>query len=65
MTKKALSPLSEAMLETAQDMHRIGIMDDATYEKITLRHLGEKPVVTAQPITGDEIRELRDSCSKA
>jgi putative transcriptional regulator len=60
MTKKALSPLAAAMLETAEGMHRLGIMNDATYEKITLRHLGEKPVATAQPITGDEIRTLRE-----
>jgi putative transcriptional regulator len=60
MAKKALSPLAAAMLETAEGMHRIGIMNDATYEKITLRHLGERPAVKAQPITGDEIRKLRE-----
>ena len=60
MAKKPLSRLAKATLETAQDMHRLGIMDDGSYEKITLRHLGEKPVATAQPITGDEIRKLRE-----
>ena len=60
MARKTLSPLAEAMLETAEGMHRLGILDDAGYEKITLRHLGEKPVAAAQPITGDEIRELRE-----
>src|SRR5580700_626507 len=60
MTKKALSPLAEALLETAEGMHRVGIMDDATHEKITLRHLGEKPTRTADPITGKEIRALRE-----
>jgi len=58
--KAAPSRLGEAILETAGDMHRLGIMDDAIYEKITLRHLGEKPVVAAKPITGDEIRKLRE-----
>jgi putative transcriptional regulator len=59
MTKKALSRLAEAMLETAEGMHRVGIMDAATYDKITLRHLGENSPATSQPITGLEIRALR------
>ena len=43
MTKtKAAGRLDEAILETADDMHRLGIMDGATHEKITLRHLGDK-----------------------
>ncbi len=58
--KKALSPLAEALLETAEGIHRVGIMDDAAYEKITLRHLGEKPARIADPITGSEIRALRE-----
>ena len=58
MTKKALSRLAEAMLETAEGMHRVGIMDATTYGKITLRHLGENSA-TSQPITGQEIRALR------
>ena len=46
---KTPSRLSEAMLETAEDMHRLGIMDEATYEKIRLRHLGENSARTAGP----------------
>lgn len=38
MTAK-MSRLTEALLEMAGDQHRIGLMDDAAYEKITLRHL--------------------------
>ena len=37
---KKLSRLSEALLEMAGDLHRVGIMDDAAYRKITIRHLG-------------------------
>src|ERR1035437_10722764 len=58
MTKK-LSRLSEALLETANDMHRIGIMKDDEYRKITVRLLGPEPLPTAQPIQGEEIRSLR------
>jgi putative transcriptional regulator len=58
MTKK-LSKLGEALLETANDMHRIGVMDDASYQKITIRLLGPQPLPTAQPIQGEEIRSMR------
>jgi putative transcriptional regulator len=38
---KKLRPLTEAILEMADDMHRVGIMGDADYNKITMRHLGK------------------------
>jgi putative transcriptional regulator len=51
----------EAILETAAGMRRIGIMDEATHAKITMRHLGDKAAdVVAEPITGDDIRKLRE-----
>jgi putative transcriptional regulator len=59
MTKK-LSRLSEALLETANDMHRIGVMNDDAYRKITVRLLGPEPLPTAKPIQGEEIRSLRE-----
>jgi putative transcriptional regulator len=52
--------LSKALMATAEGMHRIGVMDDATYEKISVRHLGSKPLLTAQPISGAQIRQMRD-----
>ena len=60
MATKRLSRLAEDILETADDMHRIGLMDSAAHEKITLRHLGEGPVGTTEPISGAEIRRLRE-----
>lgn len=60
MTKMQPSRLTQALLETADDMHRVGVMDVATHEKITLRHLGDKAPAAAEPITGDEIRSLRE-----
>jgi hypothetical protein len=36
--------LTEAIIEMADDMQRPGIMDAATHEKITLRHLAGQPV---------------------
>ena len=54
------SRMVKAMLETADGMHRIGIMDEATHAKITMRHLGDTAVVAAEPISGDDIRKLRE-----
>ena len=61
--KKTSGRLNEAILEMAEDQHRIGVMDDATYRKITVRHLGKAPLGTAQSITGDEIRALREGAN--
>ncbi len=60
MAAKKLSALAEALLETAEGMHRIGVMDDATYRKITVRHLGEKANRLATPISARQIRALRE-----
>ena len=61
MTKTAQpSRLTKALLETADDMRRAGVMDAASHEKITLRHLGDQPGTRSAPISGDEIRSLRE-----
>jgi putative transcriptional regulator len=57
---KKLSPLGEAILEMAADQHRMGIMGDATCQKITVRHLGPKAHVMSAPIRPNEIRALRE-----
>jgi putative transcriptional regulator len=62
MAKKT-SSLVECILETAEDMYRGGIMDKATYEKITIRHLGALAPPTADPISGEEIRTLREKAN--
>jgi putative transcriptional regulator len=51
------------ILETAGDMHRLGILDDEEYRKITVRHLGAQTLPTAKPISGEEIRSLRESAN--
>ncbi len=60
MKRTKPSRLTTALLETADDMRRVGVMDAATHEKITLRHLGDKAETVAAPITGEEIRSLRE-----
>jgi putative transcriptional regulator len=58
--KKKVSPLAKALLETADDMRKAGLMDKATHEKITLRHLGATGAPKAPPITGPQIRAMRE-----
>jgi putative transcriptional regulator len=58
--KKKVSPLAKALLETAGDMRKAGLMDKATHEKITLRHLGATGAPKAPPITGPQIRAMRE-----
>ncbi len=53
------SPLSQALLETAEDMHRIGLLENGAYEKITMRHLGiPKPEI--EPLSSEDIRNIRE-----
>jgi putative transcriptional regulator len=50
--KKKTSTLTKTLLETADDMRKAGLIDRASHEQITLRHLGAgKPAVA--PVTGD------------
>jgi putative transcriptional regulator len=58
--KKQPSRLTRALLETAGDLRRVGVMGAAAHEKITLRHLGDRPAPAAEPISGKEIRALRE-----
>ena len=57
------SRLAKALLETADDMRRVGLMDAATHEKITLRHLGDTAGMDLEPISGDEIRAIREEAN--
>ncbi len=55
MTKQT-SRVAEALIETADDLRRLGIIDAESHEKITTRHLGEQALIAAKPVTGEEIR---------
>ncbi len=58
--KNKSSRLTQAMLETARDMKDAGILEEAAYEKITMRHLGVKEKAGVAPITAKEIRKMRE-----
>jgi putative transcriptional regulator len=59
-TKKKPSRLAKALLETAGDMRKAGLLDRATYDKITMRHLGAKDTPKVAPITAEQIRAMRE-----
>jgi putative transcriptional regulator len=61
--KRKLSNLSKAILEMAGDQYQIGLMDKATFEKITVSLLGPQPLPTAKPISGKEIRKIREKAN--
>lgn len=48
------------MLETAKDMRSAGLLGEAAYEKITMRHLGVKDKVELESLTGEDIRTMRE-----
>jgi putative transcriptional regulator len=53
------SQLTQALLETAKDMHHIGLLGNSAYEKITMRHLGiQKPEI--ESLTAEDIRRIRE-----
>ncbi len=57
------SRLRREILAMSKDMHKLGIMDDATYRKITMRDVNKTEKAEAAPLaplTGDEIRGLRE-----
>lgn len=52
--KKTTSPLAKALLETTGDMRKAGLMDKASHEKITLRHLGVAGKPEPSRLTGSK-----------
>ncbi len=57
--KNRPSRLAKALLETAADMRKADVLDQATYDKITMRHFGPKGLPTVTPITAGQIRAMR------
>jgi len=41
-------------------MRDAGVIDAATHDKITLRHLGQHAAPRVEPISGEDIRRLRE-----
>ena len=60
---KAPSRVTADSLDMADDMHRIGVMDDHTHHQITVRHLGRDALLTAAPISAEDIRKAREQAN--
>ncbi|HEY2034788.1 MAG TPA: helix-turn-helix domain-containing protein [Rhizomicrobium sp.] len=58
MKKTRKAALTDALLETADDMRRTGILTQQAHAKITKRHLGEDAGV-ARPVSANDIRVMR------
>lgn len=61
MVEKKPSRLTEELAEMADTQLRLGMIDEATYEKITVRDLGLDVLPTAEPISAEQVREVRES----
>jgi putative transcriptional regulator len=58
--KKKTSRLTKELLETADDMRRVELLAPVAREKITMRHLGASRSSKLAPITGPQIRTMRE-----
>jgi putative transcriptional regulator len=59
MANKKDSEIVDAILDTAEGLHRIGVMDKRTYRGIIGRHLGRVALANTKPISGSEILKMR------
>jgi putative transcriptional regulator len=59
MTKKT-NRVVEAILEMAGDQLRSGLIDRTEHEKITIRHMGDRGLGLSIPVSGEEIRLMRE-----
>jgi putative transcriptional regulator len=60
MTTKKPSRLAHELAEMATGQHRLGMMDEDTWRQITVRHLGPDALPTAEPITGEDVKAVRE-----
>ncbi len=58
--KKKPSRLAKELLEMADGMRKVGLLDRTTHEKITIRHLGAAGTPEFEPITPAQIRAMRE-----
>jgi putative transcriptional regulator len=60
MTKtKKPNRLARELVEMADGMQKAGLLNRATHDKITMRHLGVADLPKVAPVTGEQIRRMR------
>jgi len=62
-TKTRTSRLTRELLQTARVMRASGLMSRAGLEKITMRHKAEIPCAVRTPMSGAEIKALREEAN--
>jgi putative transcriptional regulator len=58
--KKKSNKLTDSLIETAKDMQKIGLIDEVSYQKITMRLLKKKKPPKISPMTSEDIRAIRE-----
>ena len=58
--KTKTSRLTSELLETAHDMHAIGLISKSVHEKITMRHRDDIPAGVVAPMSAAKIKALRE-----
>jgi putative transcriptional regulator len=57
---KKISPVLEAILEMNDDQLRSGLITQAQHDRITIRHFGKRGLSLSLPMSGEEIRQIRE-----
>ena len=60
-TKKKLSRMNAAILETARDLDAGKILKDDAFKKITMRLVDKSTLTDVAPLTGGDIRKMREN----
>jgi putative transcriptional regulator len=58
--KKKTGRVAKALLETAGDMGRGGLIDQAAHDKITMRHLAPHELAKVDPVTPEDVKTMRE-----
>jgi putative transcriptional regulator len=58
--EKKTNRMTQALLETAKDMRRGALIDKEAQDKITMRHLGAQGLARVEPVTADDVKEIRE-----
>jgi len=58
--KKKPSRLTKNLIEMGKDLRDVGLLDEESYNKITMKLLKKDKISNIKPITSNEIRAIRE-----